>query len=257
MTAALATIAVAAGQTAGPERLTVAAAADLQTAFPALVDAFKRTRAADVIVSFGSSGNFFAQIQNGAPFDVFFSADVDYPRRLIDERQADPGSLYEYATGRLVLWARNGSSVDVRQGLAGLRDARVRRIAIANPDHAPYGRAAVAALKTANVHEAVQKKLVLGENISQTAQLADSGTADAGIIALSLALGPALRARGTFVEIPATAYPPITQAAVVISSSRRKDTARAFIEFVKGRAARQILEQFGFTPPPTLRPLAR
>src|SRR5262249_18312364 len=167
-----------------------------------------------VTVSFGSSGNFFAQIQDGAPFDVFFSADVDYPRQLVASGHAEAGSLSQYATGRIVLWTRKDTGMDVRRGLGILREARVRRIAIANPRHAPYGRAAVAALRHEHVYDAVESRLVMGENISQTAQLVDSGNADVGIIALSLALGPALRERGTYVEIPAAAYPPIEQAAV-------------------------------------------
>lgn len=233
--------------------LRVAAAADLQTALPVLADAFERERGSTVSASFGSSGNFFAQIQNGAPFDVFLSADVEYPRRLIAAHQADAATLYEYATGRIVLWARTGSGVDVRKGLDVLRDSRVRKVAIANPDHAPYGRAAVAALKSAGVYDTVQAKFVRGENISQTAQLVDSGNADAGIIALALALGPTLRAGGAYFEIPQTAHPPIAQAAVVISNSRHKEAARTFVEFLKGRAARQILERFGFAVPPTFR----
>lgn len=237
--------------------LRAAAASDLQSAFSQLAAGFEREHQTTVTPSFGSSGNFFAQIQNGAPFDLFFSADVDYPKRLIDGRLADADSLYEYATGRIVIWTRNGGGVDVKKGLAVLRDARVRRVAIANPDHAPYGRAAVAAMKAANVYDAAQPKLVLGENISQTAQLADSGNADVGIIALALAMGPAMRASGSYLEIPATAHPPITQAVVVISSSRHKGAARAFIDSLRGRAARQIFENFGFVPPPALRPLTR
>jgi molybdate transport system substrate-binding protein len=236
--------------------LRIAAAADLQTALPELAAVFERERGIKVSMSFGSSGNFFAQIQNGAPFDVFLSADVEYPRRLIAARQADAESLFEYATGRIVLWARNGSGADVRKGLDVLRDPRVHKVAIANPDHAPYGRAAVGALKTAGLYDGVQPKIVLGENISQAAQLVESGNADAGIIALALALGPTLRARGAYYEIPAAAHPPITQAAIVISRSRRMDDARAFVTFLKGRAARKILERFGFAIPPTLRPVA-
>jgi molybdate transport system substrate-binding protein len=234
--------------------LRVAAASDLQAALPELAAVFERERGIKVSMSFGSSGNFFAQIQNGAPFDVLLSADVEYPRRLVAARQADAESLFEYATGRIVLWARKGSGVDVRKGLDVLRDPRVHKVAIANPDHAPYGRAAVAALKTAGVYDAVQPKVVLGENISQTAQLVESGNADAGIIALALALGPTLRARGAYFEISPDGYPPITQAAIVISRSRRLEAARAFVAFLKGRAARQILERFGFAVPPTLRP---
>jgi molybdate transport system substrate-binding protein len=251
---AAAALALPAPARAQPD-LRIAAAADLQTAMPDLALAFKREHGVTVSASFGSSGNFFAQIRNGAPFDVFLSADVEYPRRLIADRQADPASLVEYATGRIVLWARKEDGVDLGKGLDVLRDPRVRKVAIANPDHAPYGRAAISALKTAGLHDAVQSKLVLGENISQTAQLVESGNADVGIIALSLALGPTLSARGTYIEISSASHPPISQAAIVISKSRRMEAARAFVRFLTGRSARQILQRFGFAVPPVLRPV--
>lgn len=228
--------------------LTVAAASDLQTALPELVARFEQAAGLRVRVTYGSSGNFFAQIQHGAPFDVFLSADVDYPRQLVASTHADAASLYEYATGRLVLWTRKDSGVDVTRGLSVLRDARVRRIAIANPLHAPYGRAAVAALQREQLYDAVKDKLVLGENISQTAQLADSGNAQVGIIALSLALGPALRASGTYVEIPANAHPPIQQAAVVLASSKNRDAAARFLAYLRSAEAQATLRRFGFAP---------
>jgi molybdate transport system substrate-binding protein len=226
--------------------LTVAAASDLQTALPELVRRFEQTTGIRVRVTYGSSGTFFAQVQNGAPFDVFMSADVDYPRQLVTSGHADAATLYEYATGRLVLWTRKDSGVDVARGLSVLRDARVRRIAIANPLHAPYGRAAVAALERETLYAAVKGKLVLGESISQTAQLADSGNADVGIIALSLARGPALRASGTYVEIPAAAHPPIRQGAVVISASKNREAAQRFLAYLRGAEAGATLRRFGF-----------
>src|SRR5207247_1743245 len=132
---------------ASAQPLTVAAASDLQSALPAIVSRFENDTGQRVRLTFGSSGNFFSQIQNGAPFDVFLSADIDYPRRLEASGEAERGSLYLYATGRIVLWTRNDSGIDVGRGLPVLADARVHRIAIANPEHAPYGRAAVAALR--------------------------------------------------------------------------------------------------------------
>ena len=135
------------------QSLTVAAASDLQSALPAIVAQFEKDTGQQVRLTFGSSGNFFAQIENGAPFDIFLSADIDYPRRLEGSGQAERGSLYEYATGRLVLWTRHDSGIDVRRGLAVLTDVRVRRVAIANPEHAPYGRAAVAALRHERLYE--------------------------------------------------------------------------------------------------------
>lgn len=233
--------------------LAVAAASDLQSVFPEIVSRFEKATGSKVNVSFGSSGNFFAQIQNGAPFDVYFSADVDYPLQLIASKQADTGSFYQYATGRIVLWTRKNSGIDVKAGLQTLRDAKVRRIAIANPQHAPYGKAAVAAMQSANVYDAAKPKLVFGENISQTAQLVDSGNAEAGIIALALALGPSLSASGTFAEIPASAHPPIEQAAVVVSASRQKALGQRFIDFLKTPDSLQLLRRFGFTPGPAAR----
>jgi len=229
--------------------ITVAAAADLQAALPEVASRFQRDTGAIVKLSFGSSGNLFSQIQNGAPFDVFLSADMDYPRQLVASGHAEANSLYEYASGRVVLWTRNDSGIDLRNGLAVLNDSRVRRIAIANPAHAPYGRAAVAALRHEKLYEAVQGKLVLGENVSQAAQFVESGNADAGIIALSLALGPALRARGTYVPIPTAAHAPIRQAGVVISASRNKPTALQFIAYLKRPEIMQMLERFGLHPP--------
>src|SRR5262249_39286305 len=158
---------------------------------------FEKDTRQPVRVTFGSSGNFFAQIQNGAPFDVFLSADIDYPKRLEAAGQAEPGTVYTYATGHIVLWTRKDSGIDVSRGLAVLADERVRRIAVANPQHAPHGRAAVAALRHEHLYDRIQSKLVFGENISQTAQFAQSGSSDVGMIALSLALGPSLKSGGT------------------------------------------------------------
>ena len=142
--------------------LTVAAASDLQAALPEVIATFERESNATVTVSFGSSGNFFAQIQNGAPYDVYLSADIDYPKQLIATGHADASSLYQYARGRLVLWTRKDSGVDISGGLRSLTDARVTRIAIANPKYAPYGRAAEAALRYEKIYDAVRGKLVLG-----------------------------------------------------------------------------------------------
>jgi molybdate transport system substrate-binding protein len=226
--------------------LTIAAASDLQAVMPGLTSRFERESGISVRVSFGSSGNFFAQIQNGAPFDLFFSADVDYPKRLVSSGHADGATLTPYATGRLVVWSRKSTGIDVARGLAVLEDSRVRRIAIANPEHAPYGRAAVAALRAAHVYDAVAAKLVLGENISQTAQLADSGNADAAIIALSLALGPALRASGVYEEISASTHPPIEQAAVVVRASKNTAAAKRFLTFISQPDVQQLLRRNGF-----------
>jgi len=238
------------GASAGAsQELRVAAAADLQFAFPELAAQFEKQSGVKLAVTFGSSGNFFAQIQNGAPFDLFLSADSSYPQRLLENGFAEPGTLQTYAYGRIVLWLPQDSPLDPsKNGLRTLLDSSIQKIAIANPEHAPYGRAAVAALQKAGLYEQLKNKLVLGENISQAAQFAQSGSAQAGIVALSLALSPAMRT-GKRWEIPADMYPPLQQGVVVVKASRNKDAARAFITFLQTDAARAILERNGFSVP--------
>src|SRR5882672_9994061 len=214
------------------QEITVAAAADLQFAFQDVAARFEKQTGAHVKLIFGSSGNFFAQVQNGAPFDLFFSADVSYPQKLEAAGLTEPGTLYRYATGKIVLWAPKESSLDLSKGLAVLLDPSIHKIAIANPEHAPYGRAAVAALKQEKLYDQVSSKFVLGENIAQTATFVASGNAEIGIVALSLALAPAMQAKGKYVEIPAADYPPIDQAAVVLKSSAKKEAAKKFLEFL-------------------------
>jgi molybdate transport system substrate-binding protein len=236
---------------ASAQGLTVAAAADLQSALPSIVSGFEKDTGQRIRLTFGSSGNFFTQIQNGAPFDVFLSADIDYPRRLDASGEAEHGSLYEYATGRVVLWTRTDSGINVHRGLAVLADARVRRIAIANPEHAPYGRAAVAALRHEGLYDRVRGKFVVGENISQAAQFAESGSADVGLLALALALSPTLKRAGTYADIPEPWYPPLDQAAIILSSSRQKPLARQFIEYLKTPESVRTLQAYGFVTPQT------
>ena len=203
-----------------------------------------------VSVTYGSSGNFYSQISNGAPFDVFLSADADYPRRLEQAGLADPGSTCLYAVGRIVVWVPRTSPLDVASlGLQVLTDPRARKVAIANPEHAPYGRAAVTAMKSAGVYDAVAGKLVLGENVSQAAQFVDTGAADAGIIALSLALAPPLAGRGTFALVPADLYPPIEQGAVVLRQAGNHALAISFLDFVLGPDGRAVLDRYGFGRP--------
>jgi len=234
----------AAGAAAQP--LTVAAASDLQVLLPDIAKRFERETKIPVATTFGSSGNFFAQIRNGAPYDLFFSADVDYAERLEDAGLAERGSLVEYATGRIVLWTRKDSGVNLTVGLGILASPRVRRIAIANPEHAPYGRAAVAALEHEHLYQALQSKLVLGENVSQAAQFAQSGNAEVGILALSLALSPPLQKAGTMYRMPDDWYPPIRQAAVVLQRSTQKAAAKQFLTFLERPEIARILEQYGF-----------
>jgi molybdate transport system substrate-binding protein len=250
---AAAALVCAAAAGASADEAIIAAASDLQAVFPAVTDRYQRETGHAVRLTFGSSGNFFSQIQNGAPFDLFFSADIDYPKRLAAAGLADPATLYEYAVGKIVLWARKGSTVDLGAGLAGLTDPRVRRIAIANPAHAPYGRAAVAALRHERVYDAVRGKLVLGENVSQAAQFVESGNADVGIVALSIARTPALQAIGISHDIPVDYYPPIAQAAVILNRSSNRAVALDFLRFLARPEVLLLMREFGFTPPSPVR----
>ena len=231
------------------EEITIAAASDLNFAFRELATEYEKSTGDRVRLTLGSSGNFFAQIQNGAPFDLYFSADIAYPRKLEEAGLAVPGSLYPYAVGRIVLWAGKSSHLDLSKGLEVLQEPTIKKIAIANPKHAPYGRAAVAAMEHAQVHARVKGKLVLGENISQTAQFVESGAADVGIIALSLALAPPMQAAGHYWEIPADAHPPIEQGAVILMGGKNQAGAKAFLSFIQGAEGQTIMKQYGFIAP--------
>jgi molybdate transport system substrate-binding protein len=234
---------------AAAQELRVSAAADLQFVFQEVSARFQKETGHKVEFTFGSSGNFFSQIQNGAPFDMFFSADVDYPAKLEAAGLVEPGTLYQYATGRIALWVRKGSPIDINQGLAILADARVRKISIANPEHAPYGRAAVAAMRHEKVYDKVRDRLVLGENISQAAQFVESGNADIGILALSLVLAPPLKSEGKYYEIPTSLYPAIDQAVVILKSSKQKSVARQFLSFLRRPEIAEYMRGNGLTVP--------
>jgi molybdate transport system substrate-binding protein len=233
--------------TIAAQEITVAAASDLNFALKDIARKYESETGTKVKLTFGSSGNFSAAIQNGAPYDLFFSADVQYPKALVQGGWAEAGSIYEYALGRLALWAPANSPLNVNQGMSLLGEARVRKVAVANPKHAPYGRAAVEALRAASVYDRVQPKLVLGENISQTAQFVETGNADVGVLALSLAMSPTMR--GKYWLVPVNLYSPLRQAAVVVSSSKQKEAAKKFLEFVKSSEAREILKKYGFERP--------
>lgn len=229
--------------------IVVAAAADLTFAFKDIGARFQKDTGNSIKLSYGSSGNFFSQIENGAPYDMFFSADVGYPRKLEAAGLTEPGTLYEYAIGKLVIWVPAKSKLDISQGLKTLLDPRIGKIAIANPKHAPYGAAAAAALRHAGIYDRVKSKLVMGENISQTAQFVQSGNADAGLLALSLALAPAMKDTGRYVEVPSADYPPIIQAAVILKSARNKEIAKRFLKFLKEPATVSLMRRFGFLLP--------
>ena len=235
---------------ASAQEITVAAAADMSAALPELVTAYTKKTGQVVKVSFGASGNLTNQIRNGAPFDIFFSADEQYPQQLISEGLAEKDTLYRYAVGRLVLWVPNDSRLDLSKlGIKALLDPSVNKISIANPSTAPYGRAAEAALRHFEVYEQVSSRLVVGENISQAAQFVESGNAQAGLVALSHALAPAMKDKGRYWTVPLDAYPTLNQAAVVISKSKQQDAAKKFLEFLRSFEASSLLTRYGFSLP--------
>lgn len=231
------------------EEITIAAASDLSFAFREIATEYENTTGNHVRLTLGSSGNFFAQIHNGAPFDLYFSADIAYPRKLEEAGLTVPGSLYPYAIGRIVLWAGKDSHLDLSKGLAVLQEPTIKKIAIANPKHAPYGRAAVAAMEYFKVYDLVKDKLILGENISQAAQFVESGACDVGILALSLAAAPAMKSKGTYWEVPAEAHPALEQGAVILKPSKSPEAARQFLEFIKGPNGQEIMKRYGFIVP--------
>ena len=223
-----------------PAKLTVAAAADLNFAMEEVARQYRATHpGVELAIAYGSSGNFYAQIRNGAPFDVFLSADVDYARRLA----TSPADVFTYAEGRIVVWVPGGSPLDPA---TALRAPTLRRLAIANPDHAPYGRAAQAALRAMGLYDTLQPKLVLGENIAQTFQFVQSSAADAGIVALSLALAPKAKGTGVYWEIPQSLYPRLEQGGLILKDS---SAARDFRALLLSDAGRGILERYGFALP--------
>ncbi len=226
----------------------VAAAGDLRFTMGEIVEAFRRERpAVDVLVTYGSSGNFYAQLSNRAPFDIFFSADVDYPRRLIRQGLALVDSEFLYGIGRLVVWVPQTSPIEVEKlGMQALLNPSVRRIAIANPRNAPYGRAAEAAMKNLGVYDQVKARLVLGDSVMQAAQFVDSGGAEVAIISHSLALVPPLRDKGRFWEVPLNAYPRREQGGVILSWAQDRAAAEAFRDFVLSEGGRAILLRHGF-----------
>jgi molybdate transport system substrate-binding protein len=231
------------------QEITIATAADLQFAMQDIASRFQSATGKTVKPIYGSSGNFLQQIQNGAPFDVFFSANLAYAKQLESAGLTEPGSYYEYATGKIVIWVPNASKLDLSSGMKALLDPAVKKIAIANPLHAPYGQAAVAAMQRENIYDRLRDRFVLGENISQAAAFVVSGAADVGIVALSLALSPNMKDKGRYVEVPAEEYPPIKQACVILRSSKNKDVARQFLSFIKTPAIHDVLKSYGFNVP--------
>jgi molybdate transport system substrate-binding protein len=232
-----------------PEVVRVAAAADLKFALDEASARLERRRPPlRVEAIYGSSGSMHAQLRQRAPFDVYLSADVDYPRDLISVGIGSDRDLFTYATGRLVVWVPPRSTLPVeRAGLRALEAAS--RIAIANPRHAPYGRAAAAALRRAGIWNRVSRRLVLGENVAQAAQFVQSGAADAGIIAKSLAISPALRGSGRAWEVPDAMHPPLTQSGLILPWATSRPAAERLRDFLLSDEGRDLLAAFGFGLP--------
>ncbi|HEV8338873.1 MAG TPA: molybdate ABC transporter substrate-binding protein [bacterium] len=229
--------------------LSIAAASDLRFALEEIARLAEGQGGVRMRLTFGSSGQLASQIEQGAPFDLFFSADEGFILELARKGLVRRETVQLYAIGRIVLWVRTASPLTVAEGLTVLLDERIRFIAIANPEHAPYGRAAVQALRTAGLYERVSGRLVLGENVSQTLQFVQSGNADVGMVALSLAVAPSVRPTGRYWLIPAYLHRPIRQAAGVLAASRQIAQAQAFLSLLNGSAGRQVMRRYGFTLP--------
>lgn len=234
----------------GGEKILIAAASDLNFAMDEMLSAFEKINPTiDVEASYGSSGNFYAQIKQGAPFDIFFSADASYPARLEEEGFCVKGQRCLYAIGQIVLWIPGKSSLVTQKGLDVILGPEVKKLAIANPKHAPYGRVAQEALRYYGLWDKVHDKLVFGENISQTAQFAQTGAADAGIVALSLAISPKMAKDGTYWIIPEVSHSKLEQAYTVLQRGKDKPSVNAFLKFVQGEKGKKILSDYGFVLP--------
>ncbi len=228
------------------DAILIAAASDLKFAMDSVVTVFKKAHpGASIEVTYGSSGKLFEQISHTAPFDLFFSADIEYPLTL-KKKGIAVSEVYTYGIGRIVIWSQ---LIDPnKEQINSLLDKMVNKIAIANPQHAPYGRRAEEALKHYKVYEKVKSKLVYGENISQTAQFVTTGAADAGIIAYSLALSPTMKKlNGHYYVIPENAHKPLEQGFVILKKAEQNPLAVAFKDFMMGTEATKILGYFGFT----------
>ena len=233
--------------TAHAEKITVAAAADLKFAMDEIVTGFKKSHTgAELDVIYGSSGKFHTQIQQGAPYDLFFSADINYPRELAKKGMA-ASEVKPYAVGRVVLWS---NSMDAsKMTLASLTDPKIARIAIANPKHAPYGKRAEEALKASGLWDRLQPKFVFGENIAHTAQFVQTGNAQVGIIALSLALNPELSKKGGYYLIPDKLHNPLEQGYIITKQGAAKLLAKQFADYMGSKPARSIMTRYGFVLP--------
>ncbi len=228
--------------------LKIAAAADLQPVLPALIDQFEQQTHKKVDAAYASSATLATQILNGGPFGLFLSADFSFPQKIITAGLADTEAPVPYARGTLVLWARNDSPAQPLS-LDSLRSPSLKTVAVANAEHAPYGRAARAAIEKLGLTEGLKSKLVVAENIAQTAQYADSGNAEVGLISLTSALTPRLSSSGKYVEIPQDDYPPILQGAVVLKRDPAVELAHQFLDFLLSPPIRKQLAERGLKAP--------
>jgi molybdate transport system substrate-binding protein len=233
--------------TAHAEKITIAAAADLKFAMDEISTSFKQSHPGnEVEVIYGSSGKFHTQIQQGAPYDLFFSADIGFPRELA-KRGLAASDVKPYAVGRIVLWSADRDAT--KMTLANLTDPRIARIAIANPKHAPYGKRAEEALRASGLWDTVQSKLVFGENIAQTAQYVQSGNAQVGIIALSLAVNPELAKKGGYYLIPGSLHNPLEQGYIITKLGGNKPLAKQFSDYMGSKQVRGVMTKYGFVLP--------
>jgi molybdate transport system substrate-binding protein len=229
------------------EKITIAAASDLKGCLDEIAADFRKAHADDEVeVVYGSSGKFKTQIEQGAPFDLFFSADIAFPQDLLKASLA-VGEVHPYAIGRLVLWSKTIDASTLK--VADLMRADIQKIAIANPQHAPYGKRAEEALRASGIWEKVEGKLVFGENISQTAQFAESGNAQVGMIALSLVLGPELAGKGSYSLVPDSLHEPLEQGFVITKRAADNALAKAFADYMGSGQTRAVMVRYGFALP--------
>ncbi|HIE65818.1 MAG TPA: molybdate ABC transporter substrate-binding protein [Nitrospiria bacterium] len=232
---------------ASGKTLLIAAASNLRFAMNEIVDEFGKAFQAEVKVAYGSSGSFTAQLMAGAPFDLFFSADEALPQKLISKGLALEDTLYRYGTGQIVLWVANRSPIRLeKDGMKALLHPSVHKIAIANPRHAPYGAAAVAALQNAGLYEGLRSRLVFGENISEAAHFVRAGSAEIGILSYAHAIGSPLKESGRFWPIPTSSYPPLNQATIILGQSRNVPLSKSFVTFMIEGLGREIMERNGY-----------
>lgn len=232
-------------------KLVVAMAADLRFVAVELQKEFEQQSPGITIEPvFGASGKLFAQIENKAPFDIFMSADLQFPQKLADGGIAKKDSLFHYAIGHIVLWVRKDSLLPVEEkGAEILKDPQLKKLAIANPKTAPYGRAAEAALKKLGLYEEIQGQLVLGENVAQTAQFAETGAADGAVIGLSFATAPEFINKGKYWKFPVDSFPPLVQGGAILEQTQHPAAAKKFCDYLQSPSAREIFKKYGFGLP--------